>query len=218
MQTLKFSGAVLLALAISACGSAERSNTSDPAASPAPHSAALAGTWTLDSAASKIAFASIKSGEVIETHFFSGLTGQVGADGAASVSVPLDQVETKIDLRNDRMRSLFFETDTYPTATIRVAVDTDAFASLTVGERSAAELDGVLSLHGVDSSIYADVFVTRIAPARIEVASSEPVIVHVADFNLESGLEALREIANLPAITPAVPVTFTFVFEASDDT
>jgi len=175
----------------------------------------IEGAWSLDSEASRIAFASIKSGELIETHFFPGLTGEVSQLGETVITIPLDQVETKIDQRNERMQSLFFQTDTYPLAEIRASVARDGFADLPVGGRLETELDGVLSLHGIDSTVYANVFVTRISPVRVEVATTEPVIVHVADHNLEAGLEALREVANLPSITPAVPVTFTFVFEAT---
>ncbi|MHA7899207.1 MAG: YceI family protein [Henriciella sp.] len=196
-------------LALAGCGQASQT----PEAPAAPVIANDA-TWALDSQASKIAFASIKAGEVIETHFFPGLSGEVGADGAASVTIPLDQVETKIDIRNERMREMFFETETFPTATISTTVDTGTYSDLAIGERRSTEIEGTLSLHGADASVYANAFVTRIAADRIEISSAEPVVVYVADFNLEAGLEALREVAGLPSITSAVPVTFTFVFSA----
>jgi len=214
MRILTLTSLSVAMLALAGCGQTERS---DAAGDQAVQLSDIAGAWTLDSPSSKIAFASIKAGEVIETHFFTGLTGEVSPSGETVITIPLDQVETKIDQRNERMRTLFFKTDSYPTAAIRATVDAAAFAELPIGGRIATELEGVLSLHGVESAVYADVFVTRIANARVEVATSEPVIVHVADFNLEAGLEALREIANLPAITPAIPVTFTLVFEATGD-
>ncbi|MCR9270967.1 MAG: YceI family protein [Hyphomonadaceae bacterium] len=199
-------------LALAGCGQA--SQTPEAPAAPAAPVIANDAAWALDSQASKIAFASIKAGEVIETHFFPGLSGEVGADGAALVSIPLDQVETKIDIRNERMREMFFETETFPTATISTTVDTGTYSDLAIGERRSTEIEGTLSLHGADAPVYANAFVTRIADDRIEISSAEPVVVYVADFNLEAGLEALREVAGLPSITSAVPVTFTFVFSA----
>ena len=204
MQMMKSTGLALALVTLASCG--QPADTGSTAAF---------GPWSLDADASKIAFASIKSGELIETHFFPGLSGSISEGGEAVLTIPLDQVETKIDQRNERMRSLFFETGAYPTATIQATVSTDTFADLPIGDRAAAELEGVLSLHGAQSTIYADVFVTRIAQTRVEVATHEPVIVHVSDFNLDAGLEALREVANLPSITPAVPVTFTLVFETT---
>lgn len=170
--------------------------------------------WALDSDASRIAFASIKAGEIIETHFFPGLSGEVSESGDAVISIPLDQVETKIDLRNERMRDMFFETAQFPTATLSAKVDPQSYADLPVGSRTQAEIEGTLSLHGVDAVVYADTFITRIAETRIEVASAEPVVIYVADHGLEAGLEALRDVAALPSITGASPVTFTLVFEA----
>ena len=170
--------------------------------------------WALDSDASRIAFASIKAGEIIETHFFPGLSGEVSESGDAVISIPLDQVETKIDLRNERMRDMFFDTAQFPTATLSAKVDPQAYADLPVGGRTQAEIEGTLSLHGVDAVVYAETFITRIAETRIEVASAEPVVIYVADHGLEAGLEALREVAALPSITGASPVTFTLVFDA----
>ena len=208
MRLLTSTSLSLAMLVLASCGQ----TGSDPAIQLSD----ISGDWSLDASSSKIAFASIKVGELIETHYFPGLSGSMSESGETVIDIPLDQVETKIDQRNERMRFMFFQTDTYPTAQIRASVDPTAFANLQIGGRIEAELDAVLSLHGVESTVFADVFVTRIAPSRVEVATSEPVIVHVADHNLEAGLEALRDIAGLTDITPAVPVTFTFVFEAAN--
>lgn len=204
--------AALALTVITGCGQGGSSNDAAPAESAAPNLAAA--NWTLDTDASRIAFASIKAGELIETHFFPGLTGDISESGDALISIPLDQVETKIDQRNERMREMFFNTAQFPTATLTAKVDPQAYADLPVGGRTQAEIEGTLSLHGVDAVVYADTFVTRIALTRIEVASAEPVVIYVADHGLEAGLEALRDVAALPSITGASPVTFTLVFEA----
>ena len=210
-----FLGAVLFlpVLVLAGCGPTTETNEAPSAANATVEAVPQDASWSLDSTASRIAFASIKAGEVIETHFFPGLTGEITADGQAMVSVPLDQVETKIDLRNERMREMFFQTGEFPTAVIRTAVIAQAFSALATGERRQTEIDGTLSLHGAEAPIFVDAYVTRIAPTRIEIESAAPVIVYVSDFGLEAGLEALRDVAGLPAITSAVPVTFTFVFE-----
>lgn len=211
-----FLGAVVLTpiLMLAGCGPTGETSETPTAESSAIETVSQDTSWVLDSSASRIAFASIKAGEVIETHFFPGLTGEITADGQATVSVPLDQVETKIDLRNERMRDMFFKTGEFPSAMIKTAVSAQDFSDLKTGERRQTEIDGTLSLHGTEEPIFVDAYVTRIAPSRIEIESAEPVIVYVADFGLEAGLEALREVAGLPSITSSVPVTFTFVFDA----
>lgn len=212
-----FLGTVLFlpVLVLAGCGPTAETNEAPSAINEVVEAVPQDATWSLDSTASRIAFASIKAGEVIETHFFPGLTGEITSDGQAMVAVPLDQVETKIDLRNERMREMFFQTSEYPTAVIRATVSAQDFSDLETGERRQTEIDGTLSLHGAEAPIFVDAYVTRIAPTRIEIESAEPVIVYVSDFGLEAGLEALREVAGLPAITASVPVTFTFVFETS---
>ena len=172
--------------------------------------------WELDEAASRLGFASVKVGEIIEVHSFGELVGVVTPEGEASIGITLDGVETGIDIRNERMREMLFETDQYPTATIEAAIDAETYARLNVGERLQSEIEGTLSLHGVEAPVFAIVSVTRIGPHQIEVASAEPVILNVEDYNLSAGLDALREIANLPAITQSSPVTFSFVFTAQE--
>lgn len=212
MKTIARASVLMTLLAFAACGQAPSSNTGADASQAAP----IASSWTLDTGDSRIAFASIKAGEVIETHYFQGLSGSVTPAGEVAVSIPLDLVETKIDIRNERMREMFFETSSFPEAMIEGRVDLGAFADLPVGERLATEITGTLSLHGNDVPVDASVFVTRIADGRVEVASAEPVVLYLADFDLEAGLEALRNIANLPSITASSPVTFTFVFDADE--
>lgn len=169
--------------------------------------------WKLDALASRIAFASLKADEFFETHYFSKLAGEIRANGTATITIYLNDVETRIDIRNERMRDLFFETRKFPKATLKARIDVKNFSDLPVGGRRQTEIEGVLSLHGKEANVFANVFVTRIARTRVEVASTEPVIVYVSDFNLDAGLESLRKIADLPSITGAVPVTFSFVFD-----
>lgn len=210
MRTLSLILTAILGLAVAACGQTETQGPSGEAAS-LPTDA----SWTLDGEASRIAFVSIKDGEFIETHYFPSLSGSVAPSGESTVDIALEQVETKIDIRNDRMREMLFETGQFPTATIRTNVDPSAIEGLGVGERTRQSLTGTLTLHGQDAQIDVDAFVTRISPTRVEVQSVEPVVVYLSDFNLEPGLERLREVAGLSSITASSPVTFTFVFDAA---
>ncbi|MEO0982301.1 MAG: YceI family protein [Pseudomonadota bacterium] len=199
--------ALAAVLAVAACTPGAPADDTPPAQAAAPTE------WALVSEDSRIAFASIKAGDIIELHAFDGLSGAISPDGAARVEIPLDRVDTKIPIRDERMRDIFFETATYPTAILTAQIDQSAFADLGVGDRRRAPVLAELAMRGASVEVEADAFVTRIAPNRVEVESAEPVIIFVDDFDLGAGLEQLREIANLPAITPSSPVTFTFVFE-----
>jgi len=58
-----------------------------------------------------------------------------------------------------------------------------------------------------------DVSVARLTDSRIIVASRSPVIVNAGQVGLLAGVEKLRDVAGLPSISPAVPVTFVLAFD-----
>ena len=155
---------------------------------------------------------SVKAGDIGETHFFKELAGSVTPEGQVTLSVPLASVETYIDIRNERMRDLFFEVTQFPTATLTSQVDLAAFDAIEVGQRQEAEIVVTLDLHGGTAEYDAKVFVTRLLANRVSVSTIEPLILSVGDFDLGDGLEELKVVAGLPSITPAVPVMASLVF------
>ncbi|WP_203293568.1 YceI family protein [Maricaulis parjimensis] len=171
------------------------------------------GDWTLDAEASQLNFVSIKSGDIAEVHHFSGLSGSVSEDGQAELVIDLASVETGIVIRNERMREHLFETETYPTARLTAQIDLAALAAMAPGDQAALELDALLDLHGMQVPVYADVLVTDLDGSRVIVTTQGPVVLHAADFNLQTGLDTLQGLAGLPSITPAVPVSATLVFQ-----
>ncbi len=171
------------------------------------------GTWTVDSDASRLNYVSVKSGEVAENNHFTGLSGSVAPDGAATVEIDLATVSTGVDIRNERMREIFFNVAEFPKATITAQVDPESFEALAVGESTTQPLKGTLSVRDAETSIDTEVDVTRVANDRVLVVSKEPVIVYADALELTEGLAQLQELAGLPSITPAVPVTFSIAFE-----
>lgn len=174
---------------------------------------AAQGDWTLDAEASQLNFVSIKSGDIAEVHHFSGLSGSVSEDGTAELVIDLATVETGIVIRNERMREHLFQTDTYPQARLTAEIDLAALYDLAPGDQTELTLDGVLDLHGVQLPISADVLVSDLNGSRVIVSTQGPVMIHAEDFNLQAGLDTLQDLAGLPSITPAVPVTATLVFQ-----
>lgn len=182
--------------------------------------AALAGTsvnaamaeWQLDPKESALHFVSIKKGTVGEVHTFRKLEGKVSDDGSASVRIHLDSVDTKVEIRDERMRKMLFETEKYPLATVTARVDAAMLKALKIGERRVVPLEFSLELHGARQTFETQVVVTGLARGALAVTSREPVVVTAADFGLEQGVEALRKVVELPSIAGAVPVTFDLVF------
>ena len=170
--------------------------------------------WELDSEKSTLTFVSIKAIHIAEVHKFTNLSGGMDAQGKVSIKIGLNSVDTGIDIRDERMRNMLFDTGTYESATISADVDPAKLAILGSGEVMELAIEGVLSLHGQSNSLSAEVVVANIGGTTLLVTSKKPVVVNAFQFQLEEGVEALREIAGLPSISLAVPVNFVFQFDS----
>lgn len=170
--------------------------------------------WTLDADASELRFMSVKKGNLAETNRFATISGLITENGKAQVRVLMDSVDTNVDLRNVRMRFLFFETFKFPETTISVQLDPDQLRDLHVTRRKMVELPYTLSLHGVTVEETAEVAVTLMSNDRVNVSATTPIAIKLADFNLETGREKLQEAANV-VIVPLGIVSFDFVFDRS---
>lgn len=200
MTTLRIAAAATV-LTLAACSQA-------PAEAPAVTGSA----WTLDGATSELSYVTIKSGEIAETNSFETLSGDVSADGAATVTIDLASVSTGVDIRDERMRDIFFVVSDNPTASVTAQIDPASFEALAVGASAQTTLDGTLGLKGVEAPFQAEVTVTRAGPDKVIAVSDKPVIIEAARFELTEGLAELQELAGLPSITPVVPVTFSLTF------
>lgn len=174
--------------------------------------AASQSAWTLDPAQSTLTYQSVKKNTIVETNTIRNISGGIMPDGSATVTFDLNSVDTGVDLRNVRMRFLFFETFQYPTATVTVKVDPAAFADLQTKRRMTTDLPFMLSLHGVERAMQAKVAVTMIDDKQVSVASQAPVAVKVEDFGLLPAIEKLERAANVTNIVPTASVSFDFVF------
>jgi OOP family OmpA-OmpF porin len=170
--------------------------------------------WILNATASKLTYQSVKKNTVVETNSIRNISGTLTADGQAKVVFDLDSVDTGIDLRNVRMRFLFFETFKYPKAEVRAKVDPAVFTDLPSKRRMTSKLPFILNLHGVDKTLEANVVVTMITDDMVSVASESPIAVNVADFGLLPNIEKLEIAANVTNIVPTASVSFDFVFNA----
>lgn len=173
--------------------------------------ASFAPGWTLQPDASSLRFQSVKNEVTVESSQFASYAGDITEDGTATVRILLDSVDTKIDLRNVRMRFLFFETFQFPEAKITATLDPAAFADLAAVRRKTMMLPYTLDLHGVSKSSEAEVVVTFLSEDLVAVSTGAPIVVAAADFNLTAGVEKLEEAANVKII-PSGTVSFDFMF------
>ena len=168
--------------------------------------------WSLDNDASTLSFVTVKAEHVAEVHTFDSLSGTIGDDGGVEITIELTSVNTMIPIRNERIQEMLFETNLFPDGIITGSIDLDALTDMDAGSSVARQIDFELSLHGQSVALAADVQITRTGEGVI-VSTLKPLVVMADSFALTAGVEMLREVAGLPSISRAVPVSFTVVFE-----
>lgn len=175
--------------------------------------------WNLKSDESSLHFISIKQNTIAETNRFQQLEGSVSETGDFQFSINLSGVETNIPIRNERMNEFLFESAKFPLATGKGKIDMARVSELAVGELMNIRLPVTIELHGV--SVKKDVMlqVARLSSQKLWAVTEVPFIINAAEFGLTEGIEKLRELAGLPSITQAVPVSVSLVFvKASKET
>ncbi|SIO15599.1 OmpA family protein [Vannielia litorea] len=191
--------AIILALAFVAAAPAAAQGNLDPG-------------WLLDPSASNLRFQSIKKEVVSESSDFATFTGEIFPNGKAELRVALESVDTKIDLRNVRMRFLFFETFKFPEAIVLADVTADMVKELENKRRANFSMPFSLDLHGVKKTLVAEVVATLLNDDRISVATARPVAISVDEFGLMENLGKLEDAAKVD-IVPSATVTFDFLFD-----
>ena len=176
--------------------------------------------WALDNEASSLSFVTVKAGDVAEVHHFRSLSGEAVVDhdplrgkrppGQVAVQIDLASVDTLIPIRDERMREHLF--GGIPAAYAYTTVDVPALKALAAGESLAAELPVRFVFGENEIPLRADVLVTRLGEDAVLVATRKPVVVNAGSIGLVAGVEKLRELAGLPSISKAVPVTFVLTF------
>ncbi len=168
--------------------------------------------WKLDAEASELQFLSVKKNSVAEHSGFATFSGVINPDGAAEIRILMDSVDTNIDLRNVRMRFLFFETFNYPEAVITTQLPAEELVDLHKSRHKIIELPYTLQLHGLSQDRVAQVAISLIDNDRVSVANTTPIAIALPDFNLEEGRAKLEEAAGVD-ILPFGFVSFGFVFD-----
>ena len=169
--------------------------------------------WTLNNDFSQLSFVTVKAGSVGEVHKFKSLTGTLTDKGALSVNIQLASVDTLIPIRDERMQEFLFETSLFPTATFTASLDMEGINQLQVGASSVLEVTGVLAIKETELPLTIQVVATQFESRRVLVNSLQPIIVNADAFGLSQGVEKLRELAGLPSISLAVPISFFLTFD-----
>ena len=170
--------------------------------------------WYLDNESSRLSFVTTKNTEIAEVQRFLVLHGKVDSQGAATVEVALESVNSGIPLRDQRMRNALFEIKTFPEALINAQINLQPINDLAPGAQLELRLPLSVTLHGKTQTYNAELLATRLDDRRYQVVTLEPLVLHAEDFDLAPGVAALREAAGLKSISLSVPVGAVLIFTA----
>ena len=120
---------------------------------------------------------------MIETNSFRAFDSSITAQAAEQIDVALNSVDTKVHLRNVRLRFLFFETYKFPTAAIKEHLTFPMRLSFT--------------LHRVTKRRLWDVIVTLVNEDTFSVATVSPIVITASDFALDAGIVAPKLADNM---------------------
>ncbi|WP_434705262.1 YceI family protein [Pseudomonas sp. Z1-12] len=170
--------------------------------------------WYLDGESSRLSFISSKNGNISEVQRFLVLHGQVQPDGLARLEVELESINSGIPLRDERMRAELFDIKQFAEATVTAKIDLMPIQDLANGAQLELRLPLTVNLHGKQHEYPVELLATRLDERRFQVVTLEPVVLNAADFDLAPGLEKLRNLAGLSAISLSVPVNAVLIFTA----
>lgn len=170
-----------------------------------------AADWSVNSAQSSLNFVSVKNDVVAETHSFKELTGKLTEAGEFAVAIPALSIDTAIPIRNERILEHVLAAKQYATINAKGKVDSKVLAGLKTGDSVVVDQALDLTLLTQTQSLTAKVKVTKVSDSQLVVTTIAPVMLDVTKFDLGAGVEKLRELAGLKAISPMVPTTFSLV-------
>jgi len=169
--------------------------------------------YQLDNQLSSLSFISIKKGDIAEVHQFNQLAGSVDDNGKVSFSIDLSSVNTNIPIRDDRMKEHLFNINVFPKATFNAQLDMTKLSAIQVGSSGVMKLTGDINLHGQTQKVMLEVLVANLSDNKLVVSSMKPVIINAQRFALVDGVKKLQELAGLPSISNAVPLSFVLSFK-----
>ena len=173
-------------------------------------------TWRVDAAQSSVNFVTLKAGQagvggVAEVQAFRRFSGALSADGQIKFTIDLASVDTGVDIRDERLRTMLFNVGATPQATFTAKLDAATLKGIDTSSSRDVDVEGALSLAGSQKPVAAKLRVVRLGSDAMMVTTRAPIVVNANDHGMRAGVEAMREVMGLNFLASAAPVTFALV-------
>ena len=172
--------------------------------------------WTLDNDRSQLTFVSIKAGHIAEIHRFTQLKGQVNDAGQVTAEIVTASIDSMIAIRDERMREFLFESEIFPNITVTANIDPEQLNDLQPGDGAAQSVDAKVTFKDRELDVAMQLIALRLNDTTLLVNTLQPILLNTASVGFDTGVNKLQELAGLPSISQAVPVSFTLTFVDED--
>ncbi len=175
--------------------------------------------WTIDRASSNLHFVSTKAGApgvagVSEVSTFKRFEGGMSATGDIKMTIDLASIDSGIEIRDERLRTMLWNVKATPTATFTTKLGIDAMTKFAASRVNDFDIAGELSLAGQTKPVTAKLRATRVGENSLLVTTRAPIVINSNDYGLRAGVEALREVVGLNFVSASAPVDFALVLNA----
>ncbi len=205
----------------SSASSVATSRSSTPATSSSSANNGVAARWLLDGTNSTFHFVTVKKNattgaETPENFTFTQLQGTVSPSGQATLTIPLSSISTGIALRDTRMQDYIFESAYLPNLHFTTQLDLAAIEAMSAGSTAIQSVTGNLTLHGIVKSVVFDALVVKNSSGSVSFSPKKPIVINSTDFDINYGVEYLRNLMSLGTIGEKVPVYFKMFLSNSN--
>jgi polyisoprenoid-binding protein YceI len=169
--------------------------------------------WGIDGAQSSLNFVTTKAGQpgvagVGEIQTFKRFSGGMSAAGEIKLMIDLASVDTGIEIRDERLRTLLWNVKATPQATFSAKLNPESLAKMASSAVADLDVAGQLELAGQSKPLTAKLRVSRLSADKMMVVTRAPILVNSTDFGLRAGVEALRDVMGLSFVSASAPVSF----------
>jgi polyisoprenoid-binding protein YceI len=125
--------------------------------------------WRIQPELSKLSYLTSKASAATEINHFRLVDGVITEKGTASLTISLNSVDTGVEIRDERMRNIVFETERFPVANVTAEVDISLYEEMADGETQTATLDTNIGLHGMIVTLPVEFRITKLTNSRLLV-------------------------------------------------
>lgn len=175
----------------------------------------FAGYYEVNSDLSILNFATTKKQYVIEPATISGLTGSLDKSGKFVANVDLKNLDTINPVRDNSLRTLFFNYDKYPKIEVGAVIPPDTLPK--TGEIKTLNVAATLTMWNTAKPIDLELLIANTGRSLI-VSSRKAVVISAGDYGIPAeNLQKMAGTVGNIAIATSAPVNFQLVLDLKAD-